>query len=638
MIEALTTEYYIHTGNIPGADGFDWPGSATSPCCSSCTIAAQTVNLFYWPTPAIPSQATSFVSDGYTYVSPSVYLGFTSLSAFDYCGTVGNVYTSTTFSFAPDELSTFGSPLASTYVTTDIYTDYTSGVSTTTHTETNSYAGPASVINYRDLGQNCSTISGYEFVAGNPSQAGGVSKFFYLLTSLNKWLTVCSAYDPCHPTILLPPQVKSIDPAWASCANNLIGGFYDPPYALTSQGALQAFSSSTAAPAQTPQSDQAPSTTTTPAQLTSTPASPADPTTQPSSTADPSPPVTSDPTPPVESSSTPQPALPATSDPADPSDPATSDPAPVQPTSTPTQETGAPSPSTTPQVPPVIASQTLTPGGPPVTVSGTVLSLDPSGSSVVIGGSTTLPLSAVISPTQTPIVVGSQTLSAGGSPITVSGTVLSLDPSGSSVVVNGVSTVPLTAIVPSKSAVVIGSQTIQPGGSPITVSGAVFSLEPSGGGVVVNGVSTFPASSLEAEISSIISAPAVLGTQTLVPGGPPVTIGGTTYSLQPTGSNVIVNGASTIPLSSANAAISSAVDGAIGSAIASIIGASPTATTVIGGSTFVLEGSSTVPIASATGNSSSPVQFTGNASRAVIGIELASIALLGFLSGIMLIM
>jgi hypothetical protein len=128
--------------------------------------------------------------------------------------------------------------------------------------------------------------------------------------------------------------------------------------------------------------------------------------------------------------------------------------------------------------------------------------------------------------------------------------------------------------------------------------------------------------------------PTVLGTQTLIPGGA-ITIDGTTYSLQPTGSKVIVNGVSTIPLSSADTIISSAVDGRIGSAIASIMGAQPTATTVVGGSTFLLKGSSTVPIASATG--ASPAQFTGSASRAKVRVEV-SIAMLGILGGVVLLM
>lgn len=67
VVQYVTTELYTVTENIGGADGYDFPGSAQPPCCSSCTIAAQTVDLFYWPTPALPQQATEFInSDGYT--------------------------------------------------------------------------------------------------------------------------------------------------------------------------------------------------------------------------------------------------------------------------------------------------------------------------------------------------------------------------------------------------------------------------------------------------------------------------------------------------------------------------------------------------------------------------------------------
>ena len=88
-----------------------------------------------------------------------------------------------------------------------------------------------------------------------------------------------------------------------------------------------------------------------------------------------------------------------------------------------------------------------------------------------------------------------RTLQPGGSPITVSGTAYSLDPSGSSVVLsgpNGVSTIPVASLPPG---LVEASQTLQPGESPITVSGTVYSLDPSGKSVVVsgpNGVSTVP--------------------------------------------------------------------------------------------------------------------------------------------------
>lgn len=44
VVEYVTTEVETLTGNFAGAVLLDWYGTAASPCCSSCTIAAQTVN------------------------------------------------------------------------------------------------------------------------------------------------------------------------------------------------------------------------------------------------------------------------------------------------------------------------------------------------------------------------------------------------------------------------------------------------------------------------------------------------------------------------------------------------------------------------------------------------------------------
>ncbi|KAH6605557.1 hypothetical protein Trco_004710 [Trichoderma cornu-damae] len=62
-----------------------------------CTIGASTVEVFY------------FAERGYTFESPSVYIGFSSLSAFDYCGVVGKPFVNTTVGFNPGELSTITS-------------------------------------------------------------------------------------------------------------------------------------------------------------------------------------------------------------------------------------------------------------------------------------------------------------------------------------------------------------------------------------------------------------------------------------------------------------------------------------------------------------------------------------------------
>ncbi|KAF2683219.1 hypothetical protein K458DRAFT_305729 [Lentithecium fluviatile CBS 122367] len=133
--------------------------------------------------------------------------------------------------------------------------------------------------------------------------------------------------------------------------------------------------------------------------------------------------------------------------------------------------------------------QTLTPGGS-ATIDGTVVSLGPSASFVVIGGSTR------ILPTSTSYMIGSAILTPGGV-ITVSGSTISLATDGSDIVVNGVTATlhgqthatitnpPLltigsetyTAADGSGTTFVIGSQTLTPGGI-ITVDGTTINLAP----------------------------------------------------------------------------------------------------------------------------------------------------------------
>ena len=83
------------------------------------------------------------------------------------------------------------------------------------------------------------------------------------------------------------------------------------------------------------------------------------------------------------------------------------------------------------------------------------------------------------------LVYGSQTLVPGGPALTVSGTVFSLPPSGTDLVVNGV-TQPVPIVPAATEALVLGSETLTPGGA-ITVSGTVLSLAPGGAAVVVGG-------------------------------------------------------------------------------------------------------------------------------------------------------
>ncbi|KAF1829198.1 hypothetical protein BDW02DRAFT_592788 [Decorospora gaudefroyi] len=252
----------------------------------------------------------------------------------------------------------------------------------------------------------------------------------------------------------------------------------------------------------------------------------------------------------------------------------------------------------------ITPGQTLSPGGV-ATVDGTVVSLAPSASFVVIGGSTqVLPDPGAGSPaTRRPqIVVGGstilaeptqdasgninnqnnpsrgptfivsgQTLAPGASAITVSGTTLSLGPSGSVLILNGATSTVAASIAPavapptvtvgseiffpippSQKKLVIAGQTLSPGGKAITVSGTTLSLAPSAAFVVIDGVTSNIANPAVPSITvgNIVFSPSpassqptfLIGGQTLAPGGPAITVSGTTLSLARSASFVVVNG------------------------------------------------------------------------------------------------
>lgn len=109
-------------------------------------------------------------------ISPSVYIGFTSLYAYDYCGNVGNSFVSTTMAFNQNEISTVGSPTLSTVTSTWTEYDSANKLITSTPTIVQSVGGPATMINFQDLARNCSAISGYTYLASQPYAISAVSK------------------------------------------------------------------------------------------------------------------------------------------------------------------------------------------------------------------------------------------------------------------------------------------------------------------------------------------------------------------------------------------------------------------------------------------------------------------------------
>ena len=297
----------------------------------------------------------------------------------------------------------------------------------------------------------------------------------------------------------------------------------------------------------------------------------------------------------------------------------------------------------------IAPSQILTPGGT-ATLDGTLISLAPSASFVVVGGNTQILPAAPATPNAPQIVVGGSTITAlppqagigspnsnnqngiqnnpanngigplfvvgsqllvpGGQDITVSGTTLSLIPGGSSLVINGVTSAvttpplsPARQIIPvgddvftpldgSGSTFVGGGQTLVPGGQAITVSGRVISLAPSASLVVVDGVT----STLVNVAAAAQTTPPVLsigngifrplpgsgtsyliGSSTLTPGGV-VVVAGTTISLAQGATALVVNGQTSIVSPSVTPIITNAPLLTIGSQTY----------TAISGTTFVI--------------------------------------------------
>lgn len=243
-----------------------------------------------------------------------------------------------------------------------------------------------------------------------------------------------------------------------------------------------------------------------------------------------------------------------------------------------------------------IGDQTLTPAGPPITVSGSVFSLAPSATALIINSfATPIPSSALDGTaaftagdaTLTPVsiapseaVVGGQTIIAGGTAVIVSDTTYSLPPSPTAILVNGTpnafpGSISAAAAMPTaglitlgtqvvsyspatttQDAVVVGSQIISAGGSAITAGQRTLSLAPGGFLVVASGSTTstaviaaatsitvdgqtVPISPLE---SAVDAFGIIVAGQTLLPGSAAITAAGQTLSLASGGSLFIASG------------------------------------------------------------------------------------------------
>lgn len=201
----------------------------------------------------------------------------------------------------------------------------------------------------------------------------------------------------------------------------------------------------------------------------------------------------------------------------------------------------------------MLGSRTLQPGAAPITVGdGTPVSLVPSATAIVVGGITSQlpqlfgpgtrppPILTIGSSTFTPnaatqfLIAPGQTLSPGGV-VSIDGTRVSLAPSASFVVIGGF-THALQSAAQATSPPSINRPQIIIGGSTITAEPASNDSGNSG---------AFGHNPNNAAVDNLGPTFIVSG-QTLAPGGSAITVSGTVFSLAPSASFLIINGATSI--------------------------------------------------------------------------------------------
>ena len=190
-------------------------------------------------------------------------------------------------------------------------------------------------------------------------------------------------------------------------------------------------------------------------------------------------------------------------------------------------------------MPYVVGTQTLTPGASAAIISGTTYSVPSSGGAVIVNNSITQAIPEPEASTPVPFVVGTQTVTPGAPATVLSGTTYSVPPSGGAVIINN--SITQTIAQPGKAGTdatptyLIGSQTLVAGGSAITISSSiVVSLMSGGQSVVVEGSSTTETLAVTA---AFISTEGVANPSETGIGGAIVSIGGFTTSTSANGGN-----------------------------------------------------------------------------------------------------
>ncbi|KAI9740163.1 MAG: hypothetical protein M1834_004741 [Cirrosporium novae-zelandiae] len=213
-----------------------------------------------------------------------------------------------------------------------------------------------------------------------------------------------------------------------------------------------------------------------------------------------------------------------------------------------------------------IGTQTLAPGPSAITVGGTTVSLAMSGTAVVVGSNTiALTTAAPAVTTAAVIIVSGTTISLApsatqaviaGSTVPLATATITYTPA--STIIAGLLTIGSTTYTATGSnTYIISPQTLTPGGI-ITVSGTTISLSPSGSQAIIDGSTTqfISSTTLTPTEAALLTLPSqtftknasgdfVIGSQTLTPGGV-ITVSGTVISLDSAGSVAVMGGSTEV--------------------------------------------------------------------------------------------
>lgn len=240
---------------------------------------------------------------------------------------------------------------------------------------------------------------------------------------------------------------------------------------------------------------------------------------------------------------------------------------------------------------------------------------DSNGAGTAQGDHPASPAQGPVSPAQT-YYAGSTPIVAGSAPIIVSGTTYSLAPSGTAFFVNGQQTAVPEGIKPasapqqaanadsgaaSPQAYIVSDTPVVAGGPGVVVAGTTYSVAPSGTAFFVNGQQTAAPAGATPASDSQASGAAVetyyISNTPVIAGGSGAVIGGTTYSLAPSGTAFYINGKQTsVP---ANATPANGTSGSAATTSTGGVDASGTASSSSASASSGKAGSSTASAAPA---------------------------------------